>query len=64
MACVEVESVANISGNRGGGFGSTGTNEIEPRTELDDELDQAEALASLIKTQAKQEKDGESEDAN
>jgi dUTP pyrophosphatase len=52
MACTEVETVANIAGNRGGGFGSTGTNEIEPRTELDDELDQAEALATLIKLQA------------
>lgn len=63
MACVEVESVDSISGNRGGGFGSTGTNEIEPRTELDDELDQAEALASLIKMQAAQEEKGESKDA-
>ena len=62
MACAEVESVSNIAGNRGGGFGSTGTNEIEPRTELDDELDQVEALATLIKLQAAQEEKGESED--
>lgn len=62
MACAEVESVSNIAGNRGGGFGSTGTNEIEPRTELDDELDQAEALATLIKLQAAQEEKGENED--
>ena len=55
MACAEVESVANIAGNRGGGFGSTGTNEIEPRTELDDELDQAEALATLVRLQAEKE---------
>lgn len=62
MACTEVETVANIAGNRGGGFGSTGTNEIEPRTELDDELDQAEALATLVKLQAAQEEKEESED--
>lgn len=49
MACTEVESVSSYGTNRGGGFGSTGTQEVEPRTKLDDELDVAEALASLVK---------------
>lgn len=62
MACAQVEDISVVGGNRGGGFGSTGTHEVEPRTELDDELDQAEALATLIKLQAAQEEKGESED--
>ena len=55
MACAEVDSVSDYGSNRGGGFGSTGNQAIEPRTPLDDELDAAEAFASLIKKEATEE---------
>lgn len=57
MACAQVENVSEYGANRGGGFGSTGTHEVEPRTELDDELDMAEALASMIKKEVEETND-------
>lgn len=55
MACTQVEDISVIGGNRGGGFGSTGTHEVEPRTELDDELDVAEAMATMLKLESEKE---------
>lgn len=59
MACAQVDNVSEYGANRGGGFGSTGTHDIEPRTELDDELDRAEALASMIKEQGEETSDAQ-----
>lgn len=55
MACAQVEDISVVAGNRGGGFGSTGTYEVEPRTELDDELDVVEAMATMLKLESAKE---------
>jgi dUTP pyrophosphatase len=59
MACAQVDNVSDYGANRGGGFGSTGTHEVEPRTELDDELDMAEAMATMLKLESEKEKENE-----
>lgn len=60
-ACIQVDSINSIGEDRGGGFGSTGIKEFKERTNIEDDLDLAEAAAAMIKLQDNSEKNANDE---